>query len=1179
MNAPESIPKAAALAPRRPRGFGYVPAIGPRLRIVLAFIFAAVALLGASGIYLLAIRLLEWYKDRPYQTQFSLWMFLVHVLLGVVFIAPFLFFGITHLVSARNRPNRLAVKLGICLFISGIIVIGSGLALIQLEGLPQLPTASIGRWVAWGLHVVAPVIAVALYVLHRRAGPEIRWRWGLAWGIAVVGFVAVMIQMHSHDPRLWYAKGSREGERYFEPASSRTVGGKFIPASVLLMDEYCLKCHADIYKSHLHSAHRFSSFSNPAYLFSVQETRERVGVRASRWCAGCHDPGPFFSGSFEDPRGDPAFDPARDKERLDLFLEVDDVLNKRKPALDSPVSRAGITCTVCHAMTHVNSRSGNGDYTIEEPVHYPFAYSDNPVLQWLNNQLVKAKPDFHKKTFLKPFHRSSDFCSTCHKVGVPMEVNHYKEFLRGQNHPDAHLLSGQASGARSFYYPARGNRCADCHMPLMESNDFGRQDFDGSGVRKVHNHIFLGANTGVPALVKYKDWEEVVTAHQKFLQGGPDGKTPSLRLDLFGLKHLTGEQAGVEAPLIGDAPLRPQLPRLEPGGDYLVEVVVRTLGMGHIFTQGTADSNEVWVDFTAKSGDRVIGRSGAMEKDGEGRVDPWAHFINILMLDRNGNRIDRRNPQDIFTPLYDHQIPPGAASVVHYRLHVPGDVKAPVELSARVRFRKFDYTYMEKVHGKGPVPKLPIVDLCSDRVVLPVARVAEKVAAQTSPIKPAWQRWNDYGIACFLEGGPEGKKGGELGQAEQAFARLVGPEFKDVKEAHSHGWLNLARVHLAYGGQERLDKAREALTLARQADPPAPWWTVSWFNGLLNMQNVHFEEAITDFETILKPANQPTQRRLDFTKDFLVINELGKALFWRAKQEEGNDLAARDEYLRRAIATFEKTLALDAENVDAHEFINKCFATLAGEAKAASAQPGRFGGKEAGLWQLAKDVGELGRPLSSRMDKARELLTTLSAMEAPPRLELLAALRQQCLSAAALADSSWLQLALQPVVNQVDRQILAALPLSCRVLADPEQSREQRLEAARRLNDALAQLGSKRVEPDVEPVFVGLGTFPAPRPVSLALACLAERDFLGGPMRQPRLLALHALRQQVRPVFSLEDAGLREEAAQVLARLHLILHGIYKPDENAAGRAVYLHRSRFPAADHASHSIVIYALK
>ena len=37
-------------------------------------------------------------------------------------------------------------------------------------------------------------------------------------------------------------------------------------------------------------------------------------------------------------------------------------------------------------------------YNTNEPQHYPFAFSDKPALQWLNNQLIKAKPDFHKRT-------------------------------------------------------------------------------------------------------------------------------------------------------------------------------------------------------------------------------------------------------------------------------------------------------------------------------------------------------------------------------------------------------------------------------------------------------------------------------------------------------------------------------------------------------------------------------------------------------------------------------------------------------------------------------------------------------------------------------------------------------------------------------------------------------------
>src|SRR5205807_8102875 len=132
--------------------------------------------------------------------------------------------------TARHRKNRRAVKLGLTLFVTGILVGLSGLALIQLVGLPQIPTGTLSRLVIYLLHVLAPLAAVALYILHRRAGPDIQWKWGYAWGGAVGAFVIVMIFMHSYDPRKWYAKRSPEGEKYFEPSKSRTKDGKFISA-------------------------------------------------------------------------------------------------------------------------------------------------------------------------------------------------------------------------------------------------------------------------------------------------------------------------------------------------------------------------------------------------------------------------------------------------------------------------------------------------------------------------------------------------------------------------------------------------------------------------------------------------------------------------------------------------------------------------------------------------------------------------------------------------------------------------------------------------------------------------------------------------------------------------------------------------------------------------------------
>ena len=181
------------------------------------------------------------------------------------------------------RKNRLAVKLGLTLFGTGILVGLSGLVLIQLEGLPQIPTGTLARSVIYFLHVLVPVAAVALYILHRRAGPDIQWKWGYVWGGAVGAFVVVMIFMHSYDPRTWYAKGSPEGERYFEPSKARTKDGKFIAENVLMMDQYCLKCHADAYNGWFHSAHHFSSFNNKAYLASVRETRASSRLPAKKF--------------------------------------------------------------------------------------------------------------------------------------------------------------------------------------------------------------------------------------------------------------------------------------------------------------------------------------------------------------------------------------------------------------------------------------------------------------------------------------------------------------------------------------------------------------------------------------------------------------------------------------------------------------------------------------------------------------------------------------------------------------------------------------------------------------------------------------------------------------------------------------------------------------------------------
>jgi tetratricopeptide (TPR) repeat protein len=855
----------------------YVRAVGPRLRVLLFVIFGLVALLGANSAYLLSITVLEKATGHLYQNYFYQMMFLAHLALGLLLLLPFMIFGIGHMKNSWNRPNKRAVRVGYALFAISLLLLFSGVVLMRVEGF-EVKNPTIRSTSYWA-HVITPVLAVWLYILHRLAGPRIKWKVGLSWAGAVAVIVVAMVFLHAQDPRKWNVAGPKEGTKYFEPSLARTATGNFIPARTLMMDDYCLKCHEDAYKGWFHSSHHFSSFNNDPYLFSVRETRkvalERDGnVKAARWCAGCHDVVPFFSGAFDDPK-------------------FDDV--------NHPTAKAGITCTSCHSITHVNSPRGNADYTIEEPVHYPFAFSTNQFLQFLNNQLVKAKPEFHKKTFLKPeVHKTAEFCSTCHKVSIPHELNKYKEFLRGQNHYDTYLLSGvSGKNARAFYYPPKAQlNCNGCHMPLQESKDFGAGFFNTNNNLYIHNHLFPSANTGIPHL---RNQPEIVKAHQVFLKD-------SLRVDIFGVK----EGGTIDAPLIG--PLRPQVPTLKPGKKYLLEVVLRTMKLGHPFTQGTADSNEIWVDGKVSSGGKVIGRTGGLGEFNS--VDPWSHFVNVYMLDRNGNRIDRRNPQDIFTPLYNHQIPPGAAQVVHFEFTVPESAEAPLEVEMKLQYRKFDTIYMQHVKGKTFTNDLPITTIALDKITFPIEGITATVTNAPRSIDE-WQRWNDYGIGLFLEGNAGSEKG-ELIQAEEAFTHVE-------KLGRADGPMNLARVYVKEG---RLDDAVSALDRAMKVNPPAPKWTVAWLTGVVNKQNGYLDEAIQQFRSVLEDRYPDAiARDFDFSWDYEVINELGQTLFERSKLERA-DKAKQKEFLDQAVERFNRTLEIDPENLTAHYNLALIYAQL-----------------------------------------------------------------------------------------------------------------------------------------------------------------------------------------------------------------------------------------------------------
>src|SRR6185503_3583361 len=144
---------------------------------------------------------------------------------------------------------------------------------------------------------------------------------------------------------------------------------------------------------------------------------------------------------------------------------------------------------------------------------------------------IHLAPEPHRDTFLKPFHRdqTAEFCSSCHKVHLDVPVNRYRWF-RGFNDYDNWQASGvSGQGARSFYYPAKPQKCADCHMPLVAANDPAARD------GMVHSHRFPAANTALP-FVNGDAAQLKVT--QDFL------RDKQVSVDVFGLARLPEGREG-----------------------------------------------------------------------------------------------------------------------------------------------------------------------------------------------------------------------------------------------------------------------------------------------------------------------------------------------------------------------------------------------------------------------------------------------------------------------------------------------------------------------------------------------------------------------------------------------------------------------------------------------------------
>ena len=883
-----------------------------RLRYVLACVTLALA---ASAVVLYA-----W----PAPTIFYEGILLAHLLLGVVLLILGLP-GLLRLVREGAIAERIGWVLVLAGGVLGATIIYTGArhqqwpliyshVAISAFACAILLFVAVGRrgWLAFGAAKSAFRFALCVIFVAGVAA-------GCWWVRTVPWQKAYVIRNPEMAPDSMDQEGDGPKGPFF-PSSGQTATGKTVTESFFLDSQACERCHADIYKQWQSSVHHFSSFNNQWYRQAIVYMQDTIGVRPSKWCAGCHDAALFFPGNFNTPIA---------------------------PRVHTAPAQAGIGCMVCHSLTKIKSTMGNGDYVLKYPALSKLVATKNPVLQRLIDFMIEENPEPHRRTFLKPFMRTQtpQYCSACHKVHLDVPVNSYR-WTRGFNDYDNWQASGVSGmGARSFYYPAHPMQCQDCHMPLVHSADAG--NIEGY----VHNHRFVAANTAVPFA---NQDEEQLKLTENFLKSGqvrvdifaisPDKPLPKRQVNLaqpeIETTFAVGEEQAMQAPSMAapeappqpvTAPLNRVNPAVRAGDSVRVDVVLRTVKVGHFFPGGTVDAFDCWLSLKATDDEgRTIFWSGSVADDGHGPVDPGAHFYRALLIDEHGNPITRRNAWSARATVYAHLVPPGAADTAHFRLQVPKNEKGHIHLEARINYRKFSWTNthfafagvlhstksddvapsyddrkmtytgdLSEVSGKiKAIPDPPIVIMAEDKVdlaVLPAS--APEPQPKTTFQADEWQRWNDYGIGLLLQG--------DLKGAEAAFEQVTKND-----PSNPDGWVNVGRARVLEGDTIG---ARQVLDKALQLSPQLA--RAHYFYATVLRQLGDYDGAISHLRVV-------TQQ---YPLDRVVSNDLGHVLFLEHKYAE-----ARHQ--------FEHTLTIDPEDLEANYNLMLCYTGLGDSARAAEFQ-------------------------------------------------------------------------------------------------------------------------------------------------------------------------------------------------------------------------------------------------
>ena len=641
----------------------------------------------------------------------------LHTGLGLVCVAPYIWYQLRHWRLYRARHLTHVVLTGYFSMVAAVAVAISGLVLSY----QALFTTRIGY--GWDLvHIIGTFALLASVLPHvlslvyyaRRGGTnegaaQLQHAQRLLgrrtlYGTALLGAIVAVLSyayrpvvLNNRLPADYsYVYGP---DRPFAPSLARTNTAQAFDPRSMSGSKTCGEagCHQQIYEEWSVSAHRYSAM-DLGFRAIQTSMGEQNGPESTRYCAGCHDPISLFAG-------------AKNLYRDDLTTAVG--------------RDEGVSCISCHAIRQTDVK-GNASYVIAQPARYMFEMRDGSAARTLRNFLIRAYPQEHVRSLQHGLFKSPEFCAACHKQFIDREINQVG-WVQLQNQYD----NWRKSRWNDTLNPKRTIECRECHMPLESSQDpasgddrdYNRSPHDG----RARSHRFLAANQFMPLALKLPGADKHAALTERWLQG---------RIDVPEIADKWRKGPAVPIELVAPA-------RVRPGAPIDLQVLITNNKVGHDFPTGPLDIIQSWVEIVVRDQNgNVVYETG--QRDERHFIRPGSFMFKAEPVDQYGKLIDRHNLWEMVGVRYRRSMFPGQSDRAEFSFNCPATTfarlpgaggetdsqrvafKSPrgpvtrLDVHARLLYRKIDQFLLNFLFGESSGITSPVTVVSQDSTSIAV---------------------------------------------------------------------------------------------------------------------------------------------------------------------------------------------------------------------------------------------------------------------------------------------------------------------------------------------------------------------------------------------------------------------------------------------------------------------------